>query len=123
MFKQRNGCFDCENCPKNNKPENGRFCVAWVEYPERNIQTDEVRWVRECWFPAMFKMMFDLVKSDHQNSEHQTKTTNAIVEGFQRLDETMRLQNQLTEQRLRGIENGAGPHKELPGKTPPDRST
>jgi len=105
MFKQKSGCFDCENCPRNNDPEKGRFCVAWVEYPEKNIQTDETRITKECWFPAMFKMMFDLVKSDHQMSEHQTKTTNAIIEGFSQIDETMRAQGRLTEERIRRIEH------------------
>lgn len=56
MFgKNKNGCFACDDCPQNNDPAKGRFCVAWFEAPGFRDGKPEVR--KSCGFPVIFDLL------------------------------------------------------------------
>lgn len=61
--KNRNGCFDCDNCPRNNNPAKGRFCVAWWRGVEENVATGEVRPFEMCGFVGMQRLLDETAKA------------------------------------------------------------
>ena len=61
--KNRNGCFDCDNCPRNNDPAKGRFCVAWWEGVEENTVTGESRVFKVCGFTGMQRLLDESTKA------------------------------------------------------------
>ena len=61
MFKNNNGCFNCDKCPKNNDPSLGRFCVAWFEKPGFRDGKPEV--LKSCGFPVIFNLLTDNCKA------------------------------------------------------------
>lgn len=59
MFKNKNGCFDCDNCPQTNDRTQKRFCVAWAEFVETNRETKEVRVKKDCGIPQLFRLLIE----------------------------------------------------------------
>ena len=88
--KNKNGCFDCDNCPENHEPldTNGkqrRFCVMWWEYSQSNIQTGEQRTIKECGFRSLPVFLTEVVKASNRPAAAVESTRNEIAAGFQAL--------------------------------------
>lgn len=80
MFKNKNGCFDCDKCPKNNDPNQGRFCVAWLEWQETNQVTKEVRIKKGCGIPQLFKIIIQNTAAADRVTENLTALPKKIRE-------------------------------------------
>jgi len=82
MFKNKNGCFDCDKCPKNNDKSKGRFCVAWLEVQETNHRTGESRFVRDCGIPQLFKIMIQNTAAADRVTENLTSLPGKLLKTF-----------------------------------------
>lgn len=72
MFKNKNGCFDCDNCPKTNDQEQKRYCVAWLEMVETNSQTGEQRVSKSCGIPQIFRLLVQNTAANDRVTENVT---------------------------------------------------
>lgn len=69
-------------CPKNNDPEKGTYCPAWVQYTEDNLQTQEVRLVEECFYAAMIHIQRHVISAANRPAAAIENNTNEIAKGF-----------------------------------------
>lgn len=72
-------------CPRNNDPKAGKYCPAWTEYAETNIQTGEERLKKECMFQAMPRFLIECVKASNRPAAAMESSRNEIAKGFQEL--------------------------------------
>ena len=67
MFrKNKNGCFDCDKCPRNHDPAQGRFCVMWWETVQTNIQTGETKTLKSCGFTQLPIYLVEVIKASNR---------------------------------------------------------
>jgi len=71
--------WNCRKCPESNG-ENG--CPAWVEYAERNLQTGEDRFMKECVFQALPKFLIHTLSAANQAAATVDSHRNELVEAF-----------------------------------------
>lgn len=80
--KNRNGCFDCDNCPQTNDPTQKRFCVLWWEMIGQNKETGQQMTIRGCgarYLPKYLQDVCDSVKGAQAATE---STRNEIARGL-----------------------------------------
>jgi len=76
-------------CPRNNDPEKGAYCPAWVEYTEHNHQTGEDRVTKECSFTALPKFMAHTLSAANRPAAAIEQTRNELVSGFSQVAQTL----------------------------------
>lgn len=77
-------------CPRNSDPQQGKYCPAWTEYAETNLQTGEERIKKECMFQAMPRFMIETVKAANRPAAAMESTRNEIARSFQELNDNVR---------------------------------
>lgn len=77
-------------CPRNGDPKAGKYCPAWTEYAETNLQTGEERITKECVFKAMPKFLIEVVKASNRPAAAVESTRNEIARGFEQLNDSVR---------------------------------
>lgn len=76
-------------CPRNNDPKAGKYCPAWLEYTETNVQSGEERIQKECVFTAMPKFMVETLKASNRPAAAVESTRNEIARGFDEISQRM----------------------------------
>lgn len=74
-------------CPRNADPKAGKYCPAWTEYTETNLQTGEERITKECVFQALPKFLVETLKASNRPAAAVESTRNEIADGFRRVSE------------------------------------
>lgn len=74
-------------CPRNSDPQRGKYCPAWTEYAETNIQSGEERIKRECMFQAMPRFMIECVRAANRPAAAMESSRNEIARGFEELNQ------------------------------------
>jgi len=83
MFgKNKNGCFDCDNCPETFDRTKKRFCHFWIKRTEKNTETEQLRVVEECGIPYLFVMLHDNTKAADRVTENLTTIPKRLREEF-----------------------------------------
>jgi hypothetical protein len=83
MFsKNKNGCFDCDRCPKNSDPAQGRHCVMWWETVHTNVQSGEIKTVRSCGFTQLPLYLVEVIKAANRPAAAIESTRNEIARGL-----------------------------------------
>ena len=92
MFsKNKNGCFDCDNCPKNNDQSKDRYCVMWLEGVETNLETKEERITKNCGYVLMPKFLAHTMSAASRPAAALEGLRNEMARGFERLPELILL--------------------------------
>ena len=73
-------------CPRNNDPKRGKYCPAWLEYTETNVQTGEERITKECSFQAIPRFFVETIKASNRPAAAMESSRNEIARGFQELN-------------------------------------
>lgn len=76
-------------CPRNSDPQQGKYCPAWTEYTETNIQTGEDRTRKECLFQAMPRFMIEAIKASNRPAAAAESMRNEVAKGFSELNGRM----------------------------------
>lgn len=73
-------------CPRNSDPERGKYCPAWTEYVETNMQTGDERVTKECVFKALPRFMIETVKAANRPAAAVESTRNELARGFDQIN-------------------------------------
>ena len=63
--KNKNGCFDCDHCPRTSDEKLPRFCVMWWEYTQMNDKGDQ-RTIKECGFRSLPLFLTEVIKASNR---------------------------------------------------------
>ena len=63
--KNKNGCFDCDNCPREWDPEKDRFCVMWWEYTQMNDKGEQ-KISKGCGFRELPHFLTEVIKASNR---------------------------------------------------------
>jgi hypothetical protein len=76
-------------CPRNNDPEAGSYCPAWVEYTQTNLHTQEERTAKECLFQALPVFLVETLRAANRPAAAVESTRNEIARGFAEISHHM----------------------------------
>ena len=71
--------FDCKNCPERND-EKG--CPAWMELVFEQLNSNEVKIVKDCGWKLMPVMLVEVIKTSNRPAAAVESCRNEIVNGF-----------------------------------------
>lgn len=77
--KNKNGCFDCDKCPRTNDPQADRYCVAWWEGVEENVATGEARVYSQCGFTVMPRLLSECAGANRSAAAAVESMRNEVV--------------------------------------------
>lgn len=88
--------WNCRKCPESNTEQG---CPAWVEYAERNLQTGEDRFTKECVFQALPKFLIHTLAAANQAAATMDSHRNEIVTAFAPLAHALQAARELSPER------------------------
>jgi hypothetical protein len=74
-------------CPRNSDAAAGKYCPAWTEYVETNIQTGEERLKKECVLQALPRFLLEGIKASNRPAAAAESMRNEVARGFQELSQ------------------------------------
>lgn len=77
--KNKNGCFDCDNCPRTSDEKLSRFCVVWWEYSQIN-SSGEQRTVKECGFRSLPIFLTEVIKASNRPAAAVESIRNSLLD-------------------------------------------
>lgn len=72
-------------CPRTNDPEAKRYCPAWQELAETNVQTGEERIIKDCWFRIAPRWLTEVVRASNRPSAAVESLRNEMTMGLVQL--------------------------------------
>jgi hypothetical protein len=82
MFsKNKNGCFDCDKCPRNNDPKLGRFCHLWWETQWTNA-SGETRIEKTCGLRQLPLYLTEVIKASNRPAAAVESMRNEMSRGL-----------------------------------------
>lgn len=73
-------------CPRNSDPQRGKYCPAWLEYTETNVQTGDEKITKECMFQAMPRFFVETIRASNRPAAAAESMRNEVATGFNELN-------------------------------------